>query len=402
MGRKVVLLIVDGCGAGQMPDVPDVRPSDVGACTLGNLSRKVGGLNLPNFERMGLGNIVDVLGVKNVGYKAIASFGKCKLKHSGADTYAGHQEIMGTNPLTPSLILFKEAADDIATTLTSHSYDVTRPVHDNSVLLVNGLVTVGDTIEGDPGLLYSVTAPLDFIPYEKVLEIGKVVRSAARISRVLTYGTKGITPEDIIKNIVTNKADQNGVSATALGLFNEHYVVRHLGYGVNPEGQVPTILRNEGFSVSLIGKTADLVECEGAFKDPTAETVKVLDLIKSRLKESSFVAGTVQETDLSGHEKAVERYARTLAAVDRELGEITDLLGPDDVLFVTADHGNDPTLPNTRRHTREYTPLLVRGEELKTVSLGVRDTLADIGATIADIFGIRRPDFGSSFWQEIH
>jgi len=401
MGDKVVLLVIDGCGAGQMPDVPEVRSSDIGANTLGNLSKAVGGLHLPNLERMGLGNITVIQGVKPVGDKATASYGKNTLLHSGADTYAGHQEIMGTNPLNPDLILFKDSSKQVEQALKKDGYDVKKLVKGSPVLLVNDLVTVGDTVEGDPGLLYSVLGPLDVIAYEEVYKIGQTVRKAVTISRILAYGTKGITVQDILRNHVSQPTGQNGISATSLGLFNEHYIVRHLGYGVNPERQVPTILVKAGKRVSLIGKTADLVECEGAYMNPTADTKTVLNLIKSRISESDFVAGTVQESDLSGHDKDIPRYADTLRRVDKGIGEILELLGPDDVLFITADHGNDPTMMNTRRHTREYTPLLVTGDKLKSVNLGIRRTLADMGATVADIFQVESPEAGTSFWKEV-
>jgi phosphopentomutase len=112
------------------------------------------------------------------------------------------------------------------------------------------------------------------------------------------------------------------------------------------------------------------------------------------------VVVNVQETDLAGHEQNVERYAEMLRVVDRRLPELLDRLRPGDALFVTGDHGNDPTIGHSQ-HTREYTPALAYGPGLLPVPLGIRDSLADIGATAADLLGLPPLGAGTSFLQEM-
>ncbi|MBS5951833.1 MAG: phosphopentomutase, partial [Clostridium sp.] len=113
-----------------------------------------------------------------------------------------------------------------------------------------------------------------------------------------------------------------------------------------------------------------------------------------------FICCNVQETDLSGHAENVDRYAEKLEIADRLIGELMDTIHGDDILLVMADHGNDPTIGHSK-HTREMVPLMIYGENIKEGFVGIRKTLSDVGATVADYFKVKSPENGTSFLNEI-
>ncbi|MDI6601944.1 MAG: phosphopentomutase [Thermoanaerobacteraceae bacterium] len=398
--RRVILLVIDSLGVGYMEDVDKVRPHDKGANTLKHVAEQ-SNLNIPNLEKMGAGYVVELDKIKRVE-EPIASFGSSNLAHFGADTYQGHQEIMGTKPRMPVMKPFIYYIDKVERALTDAGYDVERPDPSHPYLLVNGLVTVADNIEADPGQNYNLTAPLDYISFEEELKIGRIVRENVEVGRVIVFGGRGITIDDILNAVEIKEGNITGINAPKSGVYRSGYIVRHLGYGVNPDVQVPTILKRAGCDVSLIGKMADVIECDGAEYLPMVETEGVLDLILEKIKaqDSGLIAANVQETDLAGHSQDPLRYADRLMIVDRYLPEIIKNMGSEDILIITGDHGNDPTIGHSH-HTRERAILLVYGKGLTVVDLGVRNTLSDIGATVAEFFEVARPERGESFLDMI-
>ena len=169
-----------------------------------------------------------------------------------------------------------------------------------------------------------------------------------------------------------------------------------MGYGVDPARQVTSILSRAGMAVALIGKMADVITCPGALKQPFVATSQVMSAIHEYIAEmrAGLIAATVQETDLAAHEGDAFRMAKVLEQADQGIGALLPLMREDDVLIVCADHGNDP-LVNVGLHTREETPLLVYQPRRPAQPLGIRDTLADIGATVADCFGVSAPQDGA-------
>jgi phosphopentomutase len=167
--------------------------------------------------------------------------------------------------------------------------------------------------------------------------------------------------------------------------------------------QVSTLMREAGWPVHLIGKVADVVVCEGAAKAPHVPTADVLDETYRALDavERGLVAINIQETDLAGHDQDAARYAACLRQSDEGIGRMLGKLGPRDLLMITGDHGNDPTIGHDK-HTREFTPLLAYGTGVTPVALGQRDSLADIAATIAENFGTPAPEIGASFLGRLY
>lgn len=400
--KRVILLVIDSLGVGEMDDVARVRPQDKGANTLKHVAEADEDFRIPNLEAMGAGYLVDTKKIRKVK-NPLASYGKSKLAHLGADTYQGHQEIMGSKPKEPVVKPFVYYIDRVERALVEAGYKVTRPDFQHPFLMVNGLVAIADNIEADPGQNYNVTAPLDYISFEDELKIGRIVRANVEVGRVIVLGGKGITAKDILKAVEIKPNNITGIDCPKSGVYKNGYMVRHLGYGVNPQVQIPTILHENGYPVSLIGKVADVIECKGAGYYPKVETDGVMELILERMKhqDSGLIAANVQETDLSGHSQDAGRYAQKLMAVDEYLNKVLAAMKAEDILIITGDHGNDPTIGHSH-HTREQTLLLTYGKQLKAVDLQERSTLSDIAATIADYFGSDKPENGESFLSMIY
>jgi phosphopentomutase len=207
------------------------------------------------------------------------------------------------------------------------------------------------------------------------------------VSRVIVFGGPGIDVDTIMSHVKLRANGQIGVDSPSLGVYNERLSVQHLGYGVDPDRQAASILARKGIPVVLIGKMADLIICPGAIKNPLVPTPLVMEAIRRSYNDlpDAFIAATVQETDLAAHEGDFHRLANVLEQVDQGLGILLDEMAAEDVLIICADHGNDPIM-NVGLHTREETPLLVYRKGHPGISLGVRNTLADIGATVAHLF----------------
>lgn len=399
MRKRVILLILDSLGIGYMDDVKQVRPQDEGANTFYHILDQAGKIEIPNLEKLGIGKLVRHPRLKGP-HHSIASYGILNLQHDGADSYAGHQEIMGAKPKKPLIEPFADRMENIKKVLEANGYQVSIPDPGKRYLLVNGLVIVADNIETDRGQVYNVTAPLDEIRFDEVLQVAKVVRATARVSRVIALGGEDVKLYHILDCIEAREDGRVGVNSPKSQVYKKGYQSRHLGYGVDPDKQIGSLLIKGGKEVKLIGKMQDVIQCEGAGKIPAVDTEMVIsELIRSMDEvDEGLIAATVQETDLAGHAEDVERYAEKIMIVDRYLDTILEKMTEDDLLMISADHGNDPTIGHSR-HTREKTFLLVYGKSYKSRDIGERKTLSDIAATIADFFRVELPENGASFFS---
>lgn len=400
--KRFLVVVLDGFGIGHMKDAEKVRPQDVGSNTCKHILERKTKLKLPNLEKLGLMNALGEE-VSSMKFSHSATFGRAELMHFGADTFYGHQEIMGTNPKMPIKEPFYKAADRVYEALVKEGYKVEYVYgKQGKYLKVNNALTVADNIEADPGQAYNITSALDVITFEEVLKIGKIVRSKVYVSRVITFGGKNVTIEDILSAEEEKENGYIGINAPKSGVYNEGYNVIHLGYGIDPEVQVPTIMGKTGMKVTLIGKVADIVINDYGKSITGVDTEEVLKVTIDELKkiQEGFICTNVQETDLSGHSENVEAYANKLEIADKYIGEIMEMLQDKDILLVMADHGNDPTIGHSH-HTREMVPILIYGNNINKVELGTRKTLSDVGATVAEYFNIIPPENGTSFLKEI-
>jgi phosphopentomutase len=396
--RRVVVLVLDGLGLGAMPDAP---PEDAGSNTLLHVDEAAGPLGLPTLAALGLGRLTDAPGVAAAEHPR-AAFGRCALKHPGADTFMGHQELMGGGLDGVELRLLAELRGEVEGALRAAGYDVEPMIDGQSPLLVNGCALVADNIEARPRLNINVTASLDDIDLEELTRIGQVVRDVTPVPRIIVVGGRGYDVDAIRAHIKERTPGQIGVDTPELGVYDEHYRVRHLGLDFASHQQAPSRAKAAGHEVVLLGKAADVVHCEGAVTDNLVPTEGVMRKTIDHLAamDHGLIVSNVQETDLSGHEEDADRYGRVLETADRMLPELLDGLRDDDVILITGDHGNDPTIGHSQ-HTREYTPVLAFGPNVPAVEVGLRESLADIGATAADLLGVLPVRSGRSFAKEL-
>lgn len=398
MKKRAVILIIDSLGVGVMDDYENYRKEDKGANTFSHILDHANYIHLPNMEWLGINQIVVHERLANNALPA-ASYGCTKLMHTGADSYMGHQEIMGSRPLPPLILPFCNMIDEVKEALQAQGYKAEIINGDHPVLLVEDCVVVADNIETDYGQIYNVTAPLDQISFEEELKIGQVVRNVVKSSRVITLGGRGIDIQDILSAIETTKEGATGVNCPKSGVYRKGYQVKHMGYGINPKGQTSSILIEKGIPVTLVGKMADVIDCQGATYIEAIETDQVMCEVNHAFKtmEAGLISATVQETDLSGHAQDINRYASKINAVDAFLTDLLAQMKEDDLLIISADHGNDPTIGHNQ-HTREKTFILAYQKGQKPISIGERETLSDIGATVCDFFGVASCENGTSFY----
>lgn len=402
--KKFIVVVLDGFGIGEMDDAKYCRPKDIGSNTCLHILDKEKNLVLKNLESMGLMNILskEVNGMK---FNEKATWGKGKLTHFGADTFFGHQEIMGTKPKKPFTEPIKNKIEDIYEALINKGYQVRYSEgYQERFLIVEEALTIADNIECDLGQAFNITAALDIIPFSKALEIGKITRKIAKVPRVITFGGKDIILDNILDAVEEKDGSFIGINAPKSGVYDKGYECIHLGYGVNPDTQVTTILSTEGIPVYLLGKVADVVINEKGVSIPMVDTKGVLEktIEVAKETENGFICCNVQETDLAGHSENVERYGQKLKIADELIGKLISILNEEDILIVMADHGNDPTIGHSK-HTREMVPLMIKGKKVKSgINIGERDTLSDVGATVAEFFNVGLPENGTSFLKEIY
>ncbi len=398
MDKRFVVIVLDGFGMQAMADAATARPGDEVSSTLGSILHDYPDLKLPNLEKLGLMNAYGYESAQ-MKFSETAVYGKSELMHFGADTFMGHQEIMGSFPKRPLVQPFQMKVDEIKVHLekTGHKVEV-RSNGNLRYLLVDDYCTVGDNIDADLGMAYNCTAPLDYMSFEKELEIGRRVREIATVNRVIPFGGTGNTIEDVLAAEETRQDTFIGIHAVKSKSYEQGYECRHLGYGVDEKVQAPTILTNHGVPVSLFGKVADIVANDGGKLVSCVDTAEVLDLTIEEIKRMphGFICTNVQETDLAGHSQDSGWYKKLLEISDEKIGKILELLNDEDILVVMADHGNDPNIGHNR-HTRENVPLLIRKKGLEGVNIGLRKTLSDVGASVCDYFGVPTTQNGTSF-----
>ncbi|MFV0381192.1 MAG: phosphopentomutase [Breznakia sp.] len=400
MSKRFIVVVLDSFGVGEMDDVKQIRPQDIGSNTCLHILESNTEKHWTVLEKLGLFN---ALGKDFAPYKKNpnATFGISKLKHYGGDTFFGHQEIMGTNPKKPYFTKFSEDIDDIESGLLEEGLQVKRFTKEGSELLcVNQVMFVGDNMETDLGQAINVTGSLDLTSFDEIKKVGHIARRYAKVSRVIAFGGENVTFKNLEDNIIT-KHGYIGIDAPASGVYRTNYHVLHIGYGVNANVQIPHVFHNHKIPVFLYGKVADIVDNPDGKRYSCVSTEEGFEeLLKDMNKHiDGFYCLNIQETDLAGHAQDVERYTDRLNVSDKYLVKVIDEMDEEDILVVMADHGNDPTIGHSK-HTRENVPLLIYGKRIKSSNIGVRETMADVGATAADYFGLKL-GYGKTFLNDI-
>ena len=227
-----------------------------------------------------------------------ATFGRAELMHDGADTFFGHQEIMGTRPAKPFGEPICNKIELIKKTLEDAGYHVRyyTGTSGKRLLIVNEACTVADNVECDPGQAFNVTAAIDDLDFEEELKIGHLVRSVSVVPRVITFGGRGVHLQNLL-DAIEEHGDYIGVNAPASGVYNNDYHCIHMGYGVDPEVQIPTILGKSGLPVFLLGKVADVVTNNYGTSIPMVDTASVLQRTLEIVKEQETAFICIHQPD---------------------------------------------------------------------------------------------------------
>lgn len=383
--NRFIVIVLDSVGIGEGPDAAAF--GDVGSNTLGNIARVVGGLNLPNMEAVGLANIAALQGLAPQ-LKPTAAYGKMAEVSAGKDTSTGHWELTGIHlnqafPLYPNG--FPPEVMDRYKAETGRGWLGNYPASGTEIIdqLGEEHMRTGKTIVYTSGdSVFQIAAHEEIIPIDELYKICGIARQILRgkheVSRV------------IARPFVGNP-----------GNF-ERTANRH-DYSVKPpEPTVLDSLNQAGLMVYAVGKINDIFDGEGInstvhTQDNMDGVDKTIAAMRDRRERGLIFTNLVDFDAKFGHRNNPEGYANALAEFDQRLPEIMDALAEDDVLVLTADHGNDPTYPGTD-HTREYVPILISGAPIQAgINIGVRPTFADLAATIADTLGVKPPPQGTSF-----
>ena len=383
--NRFIIIVLDSLGIGELPDAAAF--GDVGSHTLGNMARAVGGLRVPHMEAMGLGNIVIVEGVIPQAEPS-AVYGKMAAASPGKDTTTGHWELMGIQikqpfPLYPDgfppEVMERFEAEIGRGTLANYPASGTVIIDELGEEHVRTgkpiIYTSGDSV-------FQIAAHEEIIPVDELYKICRIAREILRgqheVSRVIARPFVGSS-----------------------GLW-ERTPNRHDFSVVPPEPTVLDLFKNAGMMAYGVGKINDIFVGQGLtdavhILDNMDGVDKTLAAMRQRRERGLIFTNLVDFDAKYGHRNNPVGYANALAEFDQRLLEIMDALADDDVLVLTADHGTDPTTPSTD-HSREYVPLLISGAPVRRgVNLGVRETFADLGATIADLMGLELPPCGTSF-----
>jgi phosphopentomutase len=385
--NRILLIVLDGAGIGAMPDAPEW--GDAGSDTFGHIleSREV---RLPNLQRYGLGNIRPLAQLPPL-QNPVGSYGRCALRSNGKDTTTGHWEMAGiilehafpTYPNGfPTAVIdrFVREADvpGILGNIPASGTEIIKVLGEEHVETRKPIVyTSADSV-------FQIAAHEEVIPLERLYEMCEIARRILdgehKVGRVIARPFLG----------------QPGAFYRT---ENRH------DYAVPPprENLLPALAEAD-LDVVCIGKIASIYDSIGVTSDLTAKNneqsiVQTLAALNDRTRGLIF-SNLVDFDMLYGHRRDTEGYAKALEHFDARLPEIEAAMHEDDLMMITADHGNDPTFPGSD-HTREYAPLLVYGKSARRgVNLGTRDSLADIGQTIAANFNLRLAA-GTSFLGEL-
>jgi phosphopentomutase len=388
--KRIFLIVMDSVGIGESPDAE--KFGDKGADTLGHIAERMNGLTMPNMGKLGLSNIREIKGIEKAE-KPLAYYTKMMEASNGKDTMTGHWEIMGLNIQTPFRVFPDGFPDELLSELeerTGRKIIGNKPASGTEILDELGeehMKTGALIVYTSADSVLQIAAHEEIIPIEEQYKICKIARE-------LTLDEKYMVGRVIARPFL---GEPGNFKRTA----NRH------DYALKPfDRTVMSEMKDAGLDVIAIGKISDIYDGEGVTEalrtisnmDGMDKLVQTLDMDFTGM---SFL-NLVDFDALYGHRRDPEGYGNALEEYDARLPEVFDKLKDDDLLIITADHGNDPVAPGTD-HTREYVPLIVYSKKMSEgKELPIRETFADIGATVADNFKVKMPSFGKSFLLELN
>jgi phosphopentomutase len=388
MLKRIILIVLDSCGVGELPDAK--LYGDEGSNTLVNTANAVGGLRLPNLQKLGLGNIVPILGVKP-NPKAQASFGKMAEVSPGKDSTTGHWELMGLILQKPFPVyphgFPREIIEQFEKAIGRKSLG-NKPASGTEIIKELGEMHVRT---GRPIVYTSADSVFQIAAHEEVIPVDELYR-ICQIARKIMTGKHGVAR--VIARPFLGKP----------GSYKR--TERRRDFSLPPPSKtVLDLLHENNIPVIGIGKIEDLFVGRGLSNSihtgNNSDGMDKLEESVKRFKQGLIFINLVDFDMLWGHRNDASGFAAGLEDFDRRLPVILDLFTGEDVLIITADHGCDPTTASTD-HSREYVPLLVYGKSLKSnINLGIRESFSDLGATVTEIFQIEGTGKGKNFLKDI-
>jgi phosphopentomutase len=386
MYKRVFLIVMDSLGCGEAPDAKAYN--DLGSNTIGHIAEKMN-LHIPNMQKLGYGNIVPIKGVP-AAQSPLASFTKIQEASTGKDTMTGHWEMMGLYITEPFQTFtdtgFPKALLDEITRQTGRA-------------IIGNVAASGTEIIAELGeehmrsgalIVYtSADSVLQIAMHEDIIPLDEQYR-ICEIAREITMKDEWKVARVISRPFVgTNKHD---FKRTA----NRH------DYAVKPFGKTTlNFMDEQGFDVIALGKINDIFVGEGINHYERTQSNedgmdKIIKIAKNHPFKGLCFLNLVDFDALYGHRRDPIGYGKAIEAFDKDLPKLMEHLHEDDLLMITADHGNDPTHHGTD-HTREYVPLLVYAKGKPGKALPQMNTFADIAATISDNFKVPQTKNGKSF-----
>jgi phosphopentomutase len=389
MGRRAVIAVLDGVGAGNAPDAADF--GDEGANTLVNTARTVGGLDVPKLQVLGLGNVVEIEGVPPESAPR-ASFGLMVERSAAKATLVGHWEMMGIvseDPLPTYPDGFPEEIISRFEDETGRKVIGNKPASGTAIIEELG----PEQQESGAWIVYtSADSVFQVAAHTGVIPLKELYGACEKAHKML-IGEGRIMVERVIARPFHGEP----------GAYERENENRH-DYGISPpKATYMDLIKAAGLSVVAVGKIRDIFDGRGitehlpAQPDDNAKVDAILDAL-GRLESGLVFANLVDFDAKYGHRRDPKGMAENLKRFDDRLAELLGALTDEDILIITADHGNDPTFKGTD-HTRERVPLLaVGGDEPK--DLGVREVFSDVGATVAGWLGVEKDGLpGEDFLQ---
>lgn len=388
--KRIFVIVMDSVGIGEAPDA-DLF-GDKGADTLGHIAEKMNGLNMPTLAKLGLGNIREIKGIDKA-QQPLAYFTKMKEASTGKDTMTGHWEIMGLNISTPFRVFpdgFPELLVNELEAKMGRGIIGNVPASGTEIIERLGeehMKTGALIVYTSADSVLQIAAHEDIVPIDELYKICEIAREVTmadefKVGRVIA---RPFTGEPGNFKRTPNRHD----------------------YALKPfDRTVMDELKDSGYDVLAIGKISDIFDGEGVTE--SLRTVsnmdgmdKLIQTVEQDFKGLSFL-NLVDFDALYGHRRDPEGYGKALEEFDARMPEVLDKLKEDDLLIITADHGNDPVHEGTD-HTREYVPLLVYSKRFtEGAELPIRDTFADIGATVAANFDVKMPAFGKNILGDLN
>ncbi len=384
--KRAAIVILDGVGIGAAPDAADY--GDLESDTLGNVARACGGLDLPELERLGLGNIRPLEGVRRRD-DVTGAWGRMRPASAGKDSTTGHWEIAGLHLRRPFPTFPEGFPGEL---IERFARETGRRVIGNVV--GSGTAVIDRFAEEHRKtrnwIVYtSADSVFQIAAHEQVIPLEDLYRACAIARKIL------VPPHDVSRVIARPFVGRPGAYQRTSNRRD---------YSIEPPAEtLLDALATAGIPPAGVGKVDDLFAGRSIDAHHSASNAEGIRGIKDWLSagESGFLFANLVDFDqLYGHRNDVAGFYGALREFDAALPSITSRLKEDDLLFITADHGNDPTTPTTD-HARERVPLLVAGPRVVPRDLGERDTFSDLGATVAEWFGLSFRGRGKSFLAEL-